>query len=136
MHARARAGGVAGAGQAGRAGGQVPGRGAPWSAAAGHRGRAVGAAKAAGGRGPDMDKLKKVLSGQDAEDRSGLSEVGERGQRGPGFARAAGLRRGTATVAAAGTERKAWPPSPPRHPLRRTWGSVRVVGVGPGAPAG
>lgn len=38
--------------------------------------RVVGGANAkGGGRDPDMDKLKKVLSGQDTEDRSGLSEV-------------------------------------------------------------
>lgn len=44
-------------------------------------GRVVGGAnaKGGGGRGADMDKLKKVLSGQDTEDRSGLSEVSARG---------------------------------------------------------
>uniref|UniRef100_R9PXR9 Vesicle transport protein n=1 Tax=Rattus norvegicus TaxID=10116 RepID=R9PXR9_RAT len=48
-------------------------RGGGWSP-----GRVVGRANAEGG-GPslDMDKLKKVLSGQDTEDRSGLSEVVE-----------------------------------------------------------
>lgn len=46
-------------------------------------GRVVGRANAkGGGPSPDMDKLKKVLSGQDTEDRSGLSEVSAAGEVG------------------------------------------------------
>lgn len=46
-------------------------------------GRVVRRANAkGGGRNPDMDKLKKVLSGQDTEDRSGLSEVSAAGEVG------------------------------------------------------
>lgn len=69
---------MAGAGHAGRAGGQVPGRGALCLA----KGRWPGTRKSCPlsegdwrRPGTDMDKLKKVLSGQDTEDRSGLSEV-------------------------------------------------------------
>lgn len=58
----------AGAGRAVVGGGRRGGGRAP--------GRAVrGANATGGGSGPDMDKLKKVLSGQDSEDHSSLSEV-------------------------------------------------------------
>ena len=63
-------------------GGQVPGRGVLRLEAAGAapgRTRVLAAPQAAGGAAgwtrPAMDKLKKVLSGQDTEDRGGLSEV-------------------------------------------------------------
>lgn len=91
-------------------------------------GRVVGGAnaKGGGGRGADMDKLKKVLSGQDTEDRSGLSEVSAPGKL--AFlgtppcsppARGVELCGDTATGGSAGSLWKAWLPNPLQHSLRR-----------------
>lgn len=90
-------------------------------------GRAVGGANAkGGGRGPDMDKLKKVLSGQDTEDRSGLSEVSVTGEAGVSWKAVllssrprAELCWDTATGGSAGSLWKAWLSNPPQRSLRR-----------------
>lgn len=109
-------------------------------------GRVVGRANAkGGGRGPDMDKLKKVLSGQDTEDRSGLSEVRAPGELAflgklPCCPRPAALSSaGTQPQVAARALWKAWLSNPPHLPseglevlkqdLRNRWSGS----VGPGA---
>lgn len=73
-----------------------------------------------------MDKLKKVLSGQDTEDRSGLSEVSAAVEARISWvaalspARGAELSWDTATGGSTGTLQRAWLPNPSQLPLRRT----------------
>lgn len=111
---------MAGAGHAGRAGAWA-GRAVVGSGRRGGGcapGRVVGGAIArGGGRGPNMDKLKKVLSGQDTEDRSGLSEVSAAGEVGVSW-RAALLSS------------RPWRRAPPRHSHRWQRG-LFVEGVAP-----